>query len=110
MLTCVPPARMSPGQAAKSRPLLKAVADRANATSAVAVIGPTPGIVIRRSALCIRLGAPGERSVQHSHSLAQQTQLLHEQMQDDRAVSGMPEPSSIAAIAAGLIRLPASPA
>ena len=49
---CLPPLEcckgVSPTQAAKSRPLLKAFAGGANAATAVAVTGPTPGMVVRR--------------------------------------------------------------
>lgn len=51
---CFPPVErcsgVSPNQAAKSRPFLKVAAEGANATSAVAVTGPTPGIVVKRRA------------------------------------------------------------
>ena len=49
---CLPPEECwtgtSPSQAAKSRPRLKVVIGGANASTAIAVIGPIPGIVWRR--------------------------------------------------------------
>ena len=49
---CLPPLECCDGvsrtQAAKSRPLLKASAGGANAANAVAITGPTPGMVVRR--------------------------------------------------------------
>ena len=51
---CLPPvdfcSGVSPSQAAKSRPVAKVSGAGASAVIAVAVIGPTPGIVISRRA------------------------------------------------------------
>ena len=43
-----------PSQAAKSRPLLKVTMVGAKASTAIAVIGPIPGMDIRRAVLCER--------------------------------------------------------
>src|SRR5215813_10686192 len=55
---CLPPLEccdgVSPTQAAKSRPLLKALVGGANAANAVAVTGPTPGMVVSRRTRCLR--------------------------------------------------------
>ncbi|SEH87088.1 hypothetical protein SAMN05216228_1010161 [Rhizobium tibeticum] len=59
--TCFPPLECcfgtKPSQAAKSRPLRKVTMVGAKASTAIAVIGPMPGMDMRRAVLCERFAA-----------------------------------------------------
>ena len=80
--TCLPPVECcrgtSPSQAAKSRPRLKTVIGGAKVSIAMAVIGPTPGMVCRRQRCRPARGFVNRRLLEFGDLLRQPVDLIEE--------------------------------